>query len=216
MRTSGFLSTILGYCCWASLLGAQAADPDARLERQAGSEFDAGEYATAARDFQAITEHNPSNISAQILLGFALFRQEKYAESVPAYEKALSLERSGRALSTDQHRIITDQLAMAYGISGQIGKARDLLGEAIRHDPEYPLNYYNLACTFAEQGDKAKALTNIELAFERRANVLRGEQMPEPRADPSFQKYVRDADFVALMRKLGLKTADIPTKGVAK
>ena len=66
-----------------------------------------------------------------------------------------------------------------------------------------PLNYYNRACAFAEEGDKSKALTNLDLAFQRKANVLHGEQMPDPRADSSFQKYVRDPDFVSLMKKLG-------------
>ncbi len=27
--------------------------------------------------------------------------------------------------------------------------------------------------------------------------------MPDPRADSSFQKYVRDSDFVSLMKRLG-------------
>ena len=66
-----------------------------------------------------------------------------------------------------------------------------------------PLNYYNRACAFAEEGDKSKALTNLDLAFQRKANVLHGEQMPDPRAYSSFQKYVRDPDFVSLMKKLG-------------
>ncbi len=40
---------------------------------------------------------------------------------------------------------------------------------------------------------------------ERKANILKGEQMPDPREDSSFQRYTRDADFVALMKKLRLK-----------
>ena len=48
-------------------------------------------------------------------------------------------------------------------------------------------------------------LKNLDLAFERRANVLKGEQMPDPRADSSFEKYVRDADFERLVKKIGLK-----------
>lgn len=47
-------------------------------------------------------------------------------------------------------------------------------------------------------------LKNIGLAFERKANILKGEQMPDPRTDSCFEKYVRDADFVALVKKIGL------------
>ena len=88
---------------------------------------------------------------------------------------------------------------------GDLKKAHALLDDAIKQDPDYPLNYYNLACAFAEDGDKAKLLTNLSLAFQYKKNVLSGEQMPDPRSDSSFQKYVRDPDFVKLMTDLGYK-----------
>jgi len=94
---------------------------------------------------------------------------------------------------------------MSYGITGEMKKAHALLDEAIVKDQEYPMNYYNRACAFAEEGDKTKALANLDLAFQRKVNVLKGEQMPDPRADSSFQRYVRDSDFVNLMKKLGLQ-----------
>ena len=94
---------------------------------------------------------------------------------------------------------------MSHGITGEMKKAHALLDEAIVKDQEYPMNYYNRACAFAEEGDKTKALANLDLAFQRKVNVLKGEQMPDPRADSSFQRYVRDSDFVNLMKKLGLQ-----------
>jgi len=122
---------------------------------------------------------------------------------VVPYEKARALETNGSKLSSDQHRILVDQLVMAYGVSGDLKKARALLDGAIQQDPEYPLNYYNLACAVAEEGDKNKALANLSLAFQHKDNVLKGEKMPDPRTDSSFQKYVRDDDFMVLMKKLG-------------
>jgi hypothetical protein len=65
------------------------------------------------------------------------------------------------------------------------------------NDSEYPLNYYNLACAYAEEGDKGKALTNLSLAFQHKEHVLKGEQMPDPRTDSSFQKYLRDRSGLA-------------------
>jgi tetratricopeptide (TPR) repeat protein len=140
-----------------------------------------------------------------VYLGQTLFKQEKFSDAVGPYEKARALEKSGKALSSDQHRILVDQLAMTYGISGQLKKTHELLDEAIRQDPEYPLNYYNLACAFAEEGNKAKLLENLDLAFRRKVHMLKGEEMPDPRSDSSFQKYVRDEDFVKLMNALGFK-----------
>jgi predicted Zn-dependent protease len=138
---------------------AQGHESDEKLIEQAQHEYAAGKFAEAERDLREITKRDPSNIYAQVYLGQALFRQEKYAEAVVPYEKARALETNGSKLSSDQHRIIVDQLAMAYGISGDLKKARALLDGAIQQDPEYPLNYYNLACAFAEEGDKNKALS---------------------------------------------------------
>ncbi len=55
------------------------------------------------------------------------------------------------------------------------------------------------------QGNKAKMLANLDLAFQHKAHVLKGEQMPDPRSDSSFHKYLRDGDFLKLMKALGLK-----------
>jgi predicted Zn-dependent protease len=181
------------------------APSSAPLSERALQEFRDGKYREAERDFRGITKADPANVYAQVYLGQTLFKQEKYAEAVDPYEKARALEKGGKELSSDQHRILIDQLVMAYGISGQLKKAHDLLNEAIVQDPEYPLNYYNLACAFAEEGNKRKMLANLELAFQHRDHVLKGEQIPDPRSDSSFQKYIRDVEFMALMKTLGFK-----------
>lgn len=183
----------------------QSPRPANNLEVQAQREFADGQFTEAERDFREIVKRDPTNIYAQMYLGQSLFRQEKYAESVLPYEKAGELEKNGRKLTSDQHRILIDQLAMAYGISGDLKKAHALLESAIRNDPEYPMNYYNLACAYAEEDDKEKMLTNLSLSFQHKDHLLMGEQMPDPRSDSSFRKYVRDKDFMTLMTKLGYK-----------
>jgi hypothetical protein len=67
------------------------------------------------------------------------------------------------------------------------------------------MNYYNLACASAEEGNKNKVLANLSLAFQHKANVLKGERMPDPRNDSSFQRYIRDDDFIKIMNKLGYR-----------
>jgi len=195
-----FVALFAGDLCFAQ--GSQSKE---KLLEQARQEYIAGKFADAERDLRELVKRDPADIDAQAYLGHALFKQEKYAEAVAPYEKARELEASGSKLSSDQHPVLIDQLAMAYGISGDLKKTHALLESAIREDPEYPLNYYNLACAYAEEGDKGKALTNLSVAFQHREHVLRGEQMPDPRTDSSFQKYVRDGDFTKLMAKLGYK-----------
>lgn len=186
----------------AVCVGQQSKDALAERAKRAFSDH---QFAAAERSFRELTEADPSNLMAHTYLGHALFRQEKFADAIGPYERARALENEGKKLSQSEHRILVDQLVMSYGIAGQLSKAHSLLDVAIQQDPEYPLNYYNRACAFAEEGDKTKMLANLDLAFQKKANVLKGEKMPDPRTDSSFQKYVRDSDFVTLMKKLGLK-----------
>ena len=165
--------------------------------------YNAGRLTEAEKQFAEITRDNPENISAQMFLGQTLFREEKYAAAVVPYEKVRSLERSGTKLTLTQHRILNDQLAMAYGITGRSADAKALLQESVRTDPGYPLNYYNLACVSSDENDKAGVLKNLSLAFQHKDQVLPGEQMPDPVSDPSFKKYAQDPDFKALVAKLG-------------
>jgi predicted Zn-dependent protease len=186
--------------------GAAAQGPhDGTLLQRARQEYSTGQYALAERDFREAAKRDPSDAYVQFYLGQSLFQEKKYADSIVPYERARDLEKGGSGFTLTQHRILTDQLAMAYGISGDLKRAVGLLQDAIRDDPEYPLNYYNLACAYAEQGNKRNVLTNLSLAFQHKGHVLKGEQMPDPRTDPSFQKYARDADFIKLMAKLGYK-----------
>lgn len=185
--------------------GLQAQKSDKEAFREAQQLYASGKLAEAQKVFAEITRHDPSNIAAQMYLGQTLFREEKFAETIALYEKVRALERAGTKLTLTQHRVLTDQLAMAYGISGRRADSKTLLEESIRSDPEYPLNYYNLACLAADEDDKGKVLSNISLAFEHKEHVLKGEQMPDPRTDSSFQKYARDEDFINLMAKLGYK-----------
>ena len=180
-----------------------AQKPEADALRDAQRLYDSGKWAEAEESYASIVRAHPDNIAAQMYLGQTLFKEEKFAAAVVPYEKVRSLEKSGTKLTLTQHRILGDQLAMAYGISGRSSDAKALLQESVRSDPGYPLNYYNLACVSADQDDKAGVLKNLSLAFQHKDQVLPGERMPDPASDPSFKKYIQDADFKALLARLG-------------
>lgn len=164
--------------------------------------YQTGHLKEAERGFRELVSYDPSDVSAQMYLGQTLFREEKFSDAIAPYEKARDLEKSGAEMTLAQRRILGDQLAMAYGISGRSAEAKVLLQESVRADPEYPLNYYNLACVSADENDKAGVLKNLSLAFQHRDQVLPGEKMPDPASDPSFNKYAEDADFKALLARL--------------
>jgi predicted Zn-dependent protease len=184
-------------------MSASAQKPETDMLRDGQRLYDSGKYADAEKSFTAFTREHPDNIVAQMHLGQTLFKEEKFAAAIVPYEKVRALEKAGTKLTLTQHRLLGDQLAMAYGISGRTSDSKALLQESVRADPSYPLNYYNLACVSADEDDKAGVLKNLSLAFQHKDQVLPGEQMPDPASDPSFKKYAQDADFKALLARLG-------------
>jgi tetratricopeptide (TPR) repeat protein len=102
-------------------------------------------------------------------------------------------------------RIATDQLVMSLGMSGDLKGSRAAAENAIATDPDYPRNYYNLACADAEQGKASDARLHLQQAFDRRANVLKGESMPDPTQDDSILKLKKDQAFWAFVLTLPKK-----------
>jgi predicted Zn-dependent protease len=183
-------------------ISALAQTQEVDIFRDAQQLYDGSRWPEAEHSFASIVRKHPGNIAAQMYLGQTLFHEQKYAAAVAPYEKVRSLEKGGVKLTTTQHRILVDQLAMAYGISGRAADSKALLQESVRSDPDYPLNYYNLACVAADENDKPTILKNLILAFQHRGQVLPGEKMPDPASDQSFQKYAQDSDFKALVSRL--------------
>jgi Flp pilus assembly protein TadD len=94
--------------------------------------------------------------------GTVLAKQGKYKDAIPFYERALTLAQ-------DQPSI-TNNLAMAYAMSGEAGRAEELLRRAVAADPRNAKVNQNLAIVLGLQGkhDEAKshatATANAEAA----------------------------------------------------
>jgi len=121
--------------------------------------------------------------------------------AAPYYKSSLDAMPGG-ASSLTMRRVATDQLVMSLGMSGDLKNSRAVAENAIAADPDYPLNYYNLACVDAEQGNRADAKLHLQQAFDRRANVLKGESMPDPTQDDSILKLKNDKAFWAFVLSL--------------
>jgi tetratricopeptide (TPR) repeat protein len=123
-----------------------------------------------------------------------LYRDRRYKEAAPLFEASLAKLTDDKDHAT-MTRVVTDQAGMAYGISGDAKKARSLFEAAIAKDPTYPLYYYNLACADAQENKLADARIHLQQAFERKANVIPGETLPDPAKDDSFLPYRNNKDF---------------------
>ncbi len=145
--------------------------------------------ATFHLDIRYTPQFGDAFLYAQIL-----YRRNDFKAAAPIFELALSKIGDGKDQQT-MRRVTTDQAGMAYGISGDIAKARALFEAAIAKDPDYPLYYYNLACADAQEGKLTDARSHLQEAFTRKANVIPGETLPDPSTDNSFTPYRSNEEF---------------------
>jgi hypothetical protein len=145
-------------------------------------------------------QYVPSSKDKFIYAG-VLYRTEQYKASIPVYANFLANTPTGKETLTAR-RVATDNMGMALGMSGQVDAARKVFLDAVQKDPTYPLYYYNLACADAEQGDATNAKLHLQQAFDRRANVIKGEAMPDPTKDDSILKLKKDNDFWIFVQTL--------------
>jgi len=138
-----------------------------------------------------------------LLYAKILYRNHMYQAAAPAFEQALTMLKDND--NKDQlmwQRVTADQAGMAYGLAGNIPKARAIFEAAIVNDPEYPIYYYNLACADAEEKKLADARNHLQQAFARKANVIRSETMPDPTKDDSFLPYRDNEEFWTFVQSL--------------
>jgi tetratricopeptide (TPR) repeat protein len=131
-----------------------------------------------------------------LLYAEILYQKQMYQAAAPVFERALAKLKENPGIDArTMKRVATDQAGMAYGMSGDIQKARAIFDQAIREDPDYPMYYYNLACADAEEKNLGSARQHLQEAFDRKANVIPGESMPDPSADDSFLPYRNNQEF---------------------
>jgi len=122
--------------------------------------------------------------------------QQDYPAAAKSYQKVLDLEKNKRTLSKQYFLVLVDNLGMSYGISGKLDKAKNIFEYGLTQYSDYPLFYYNLACTYGEQKKMGEAIAQLRTAFKYKANVLDGETMPDPLKDDSFRYFVDKKEFV--------------------
>jgi tetratricopeptide (TPR) repeat protein len=170
-----------------------------------GSEPGDGRTQTAAQVARTGAPAEPqAEESSQTLFsrGSSYFLRRDYSQAAIYYEKALALERRKPTLARNYWRVLVDNLAMAYGISGDLGRSRATLDYGLAKDPTYPSFYYTMACVEAESGDLDNAMANLKKAFQYRRNLIAGEHMPDPASDDSFERFKSDERFRKFLASL--------------
>ncbi len=134
--------------------------------------------------------------------GSFFYAQKQYKKAASLYESALELQEQDGQLGSPYWEVAVDNLGMAYGISGDLKKAKEVFQYGLTKRPDYPLFHYNLACAYAEMNDLDSAIAALRKAFEYRRNVLPGESMPDPDKDESFTRWRNDPKFQQVLKSL--------------
>jgi tetratricopeptide (TPR) repeat protein len=169
------------------------------ISGETGTETEMAAMKAALADFRPDLNYTP-NYEDYLRLASILFKRSPNL-AAPYYDSSLKVMPNDVSHLT-LRRVATDQVVMSLGMTGDLKSSRAYAERAILSDPEYPLNYYNLACADAEEGNATEAKIHLSQAFDRRANVLKGESMPDPTKDDSILKLKRDKAFWAFVLTL--------------
>lgn len=153
----------------------------------------------------ALDEHYRPTFADGFVYAQTLYRAGLFKAAAPIFEIALArLVDDPAPLPSVEiaRRVTTDQAGMSYGIAGETAKARAMFEKAIATDPEYPMYYYNLACADAQERKLRDAQRHLQAAFERKANMIPGEPIPDPTKDDSFLPFKRNKEFWSVLEKL--------------
>jgi tetratricopeptide (TPR) repeat protein len=156
----------------------------------------------ALAEFHPDLSYRP-NSSDYFALASAFYNESPML-AAPFYDASLK-SMPGNAQDPDfitPRRMATDRIVIALGMSGNLKDSREFAERAIKSDPGYPLNYYNLACADAEQGNAKDAKLHLQQAFDRKTNVIPGEHLPEPTKDDAILKLKKDKDFWTFVQTL--------------
>jgi hypothetical protein len=143
-------------------------------------------------EFRPNLEYQPTALD-YFHLGQLLFKNAPKLAG-PYFRASLGAMPTDASYATPR-RMTTDQLVMALGLSGDVKGGREVAEKAVAADPDYPMNYYNLACADAEEGNAVNARKHLQDAFDRRKNVIQGASMPDPAIDDSIMKLKKDKAF---------------------
>jgi tetratricopeptide (TPR) repeat protein len=97
-------------------------------------------------------------------VGSLFYLGHDYQRAIAPYAQALALEQKNRQLDKKLWFVLVDNLGMAYGITGNLDKARETFEYGIQQDPDYPLFYYNMAGYFGEKEDASNAALYLKKA----------------------------------------------------
>jgi tetratricopeptide (TPR) repeat protein len=134
--------------------------------------------------------------------GGYFFVKDDYSGAARYYQQALDLEKKSPALDQRGFEVMIDELAAAQLATHDLQNAQAAIQYGISRYPDYPLFYYNMAAVDAELDRMDDCIEQLRAAWKRRANVLPGEQFPDPSTDGYFRRFMKNERFVEALREM--------------
>ena len=126
----------------------------------------AGRYAEALEEAKRYTELEPNQIRGHSVVGWAHILMGDFERGLPSLEHAVTLSRD--------NTLFLGQLGQAYAMSGQTGRAREILEKLRIRSQVSPVSPYHFAYVHTGLGEKDEAIGWLEKAFEERTGAIYG------------------------------------------
>lgn len=149
-------------------------------------------YDEAIEAFQKVIEMEPNFMAARSMLGHAYEQKGHYEQAIAEYKTVFEVFGA----NADVKASVKALLARSYAAWGKRAMATKILQEI---EEEYPATPYLMAQVLGILGEKERALTCLEEAFDKRHLQLVGVKV-----DPALDSLRADHRFTNLMRRMRL------------
>jgi tetratricopeptide (TPR) repeat protein len=172
--------------------------------KKADAELQRRNLAGAEKNLLDAIKEDPNSIEAHDALGRLYTLTRRYSASAREFSTALTLDDQQHKLNESLRRQLIDDQGVAYALSGNLDRAKEIYLAALSKDPDYAMYNYNLACVYAELHDLDAALPYLKKSWEQRSTLPPAIKYPDPRADNSFKPYLNDPKFKEAVKHIVL------------
>jgi len=163
------------------------------------SELSCGDYYARRFDQAVDISRQTKQMDARYL--FAYYNAARAMGQKQMYEQAISEMNEAIAIGGRQPYLLAE-LGYNYAASGRKDEARRLLDELATRSAKEFVDPYPLAFVYCALGDKDKALSSLEKAYEARSTW-----MPWIKVEPKFDSLRSEPRYAALLSRLGFPKA---------
>ncbi len=150
-----------------------------------------GRHDEARREYEKVLEFDPHFAKAHSGIGRLLIQEQRFAESLEAFERA-------RSLGGEMPQVI-GPMAQCYALMGDESRAREMLGRLCEMSRQRFVPAANLALVYLCLGERETALGLLEQSAARRETQIVLINM-----HPAYRSLKSEPRFQAIARLVGL------------